>query len=57
MGLVLLIFQAPRLTFELCKVVTRGHSKMLILSLCEHGELQGMLKRRAGNGEAFGMLT
>jgi serine/threonine protein kinase len=49
--------ESHRHLVSLVGVVTRGHPKMLVLSFCEHGELQGMLKRRAGNGEAFGMLT
>jgi len=31
-------------------VVTRGTPKMLVLSFCEHGELQGALKKRAADG-------
>ena len=42
---------------SLVGVVTRGHPKMLVLSFCEHGELQGMLKKRAGDGNAFDMFT
>ena len=49
--------ESHRHLVSLVGVVTRGHPKMLVLSFCEHGELQGMLKRRAGNGDAFGMLT
>ena len=34
-------------------VITRGSPKILVLSFCEHGELQGMLKTRASDGKAF----
>ena len=34
-------------------VITRGKPKVLILSFCEHGELQGKLKKRAADGNAF----
>ena len=42
---------------SLVGVVTRGRPKMLVLSFCEHGELHGLLKKRAANGDAFGTLT
>ena len=38
---------------SLVGVITRGHPKILVLSFCEHGELQGLLKKRAADGEAF----
>ena len=38
-------------------VITRGRPKTLVLSFCEHGELGGMLKKRASNGEAFSLST
>ena len=34
-------------------VITRGSPKVLVLSFCEHGELQGALKKRAADGDAF----
>ena len=34
-------------------VITRGNPKVLVLSFCEHGELQGALKKRAADGDAF----
>ena len=34
-------------------VITRGNPKILILSFCEHGEMQGSLKKRAADGDAF----
>ena len=34
-------------------VITRGSPKVLVLSFCEHGELQGLLKKRAADGDAF----
>ena len=42
---------------SLVGVVTRGHPKMLVLSFCEHGELQGMLKKHAADGDAFAVPT
>ena len=42
---------------SLVGVVTRGHPKLLVLSFCEHGELHGMLKKRAADGDAFDVLT
>ena len=38
---------------SLVGVITRGSPKVLVLSFCEHGELQGLLKKRAADGEAF----
>ena len=38
-------------------VVTRGTPKMLVISYCEHGALQGQLKKRAADGAAFSMRT
>ena len=38
---------------SLVGVITRGSPKVLVLSFCEHGELQGMLKKRAADGDAF----
>ena len=38
---------------SLVGVVTRGNPKVLVLSFCEHGELQGALKQRAADGDAF----
>ena len=34
-------------------VITRGNPKVLVLSFCEHGELQGALKKRVADGDAF----
>ena len=34
-------------------VITRGRPKTLVLSFCEHGEMGGALKKRAGDGDAF----
>ena len=34
-------------------VITRGRPKALVLSYCEHGELSGLLKKRAADGTAF----
>ena len=42
---------------SLVGVVTRGQPKMLVLSFCEHGELEGQLKKRAANGEPFDLCT
>ena len=38
---------------SLVGVITRGNPKVLVLSFCEHGELQGALKKRAADGDAF----
>ena len=38
---------------SLVGVITRGSPKVLVLSFCEHGELQGALKKRAADGDAF----
>ena len=38
---------------SLVGVITRGAPKVLVLSFCEHGELQGALKKRAADGDAF----
>ena len=38
---------------SLVGVITRGTPKILVLSFCEHGELQGLLKKRAADGAAF----
>jgi len=38
-------------------VITRGRPKTLVLSFCEHGELGGALKKRAGDGDAFPLGT
>ena len=38
---------------SLVGVVTRGNPKVLVLSFCEHGELQGALKKRAADGDPF----
>ena len=38
---------------SLVGVITRGSPKVLVLSFCEHGELQGMLKKRLADGDAF----
>ena len=38
---------------SLVGVITRGTPKILVLSFCEHGELQGMLKKRAADGKPF----
>ena len=38
---------------SLVGVITRGNPKILVLSFCEHGELQGLLKKRAADGDAF----
>jgi len=38
---------------SLVGVVTRGRPKVLVISFCEHGELQGRLKKRGADGEAF----
>jgi len=38
---------------SLVGVITRGSPKVLVLSFCEHGELQSALKKRAADGEAF----
>ena len=42
---------------SLIGVVTRGRPKMLVLSLCEHGELQGRLTKNAANGTPFDLAT
>ena len=34
-------------------VITRGRPKALVLSFCEYGELSGLLKKRASDGQAF----
>ena len=34
-----------------------GRPKILVISYCEHGELQGQLKKRAANGFAFDRQT
>ena len=34
-------------------VITRGNPKILVLSFCEHGELQGLLKKRAADGDVI----
>ena len=38
-------------------VITRGNPKILVLSFCEHGELQGLLKKRAADGDAISGKT
>ena len=38
---------------SLVGVITRGNPKVLVLSFCEHGELQGALKKHAADGAAF----
>ena len=38
-------------------VITRGSPKLLCLSFCEHGELQGALKKHAADGDAFPYAT
>ena len=38
---------------SLVGVITRGSPKVLVLSFCEHGELQSALKKRAADGDAF----
>ena len=38
---------------SLVGVVTRGNPKVLVLSYCEHGELQELLKKRCADGAAF----
>ena len=38
---------------SLVGVITRGSPKILVLSFCEHGELQGQLKKRAADGDPF----
>ena len=38
---------------SLVGVVTRGSPKILVLTFCEHGELQGALKKHAADGESF----
>ena len=35
-------------------VITRGSPKVLVLSFCELGELQGLLRKRAADGGVFG---
>ena len=35
-------------------VVTRGNPKVLVVSFCELGELQGLLRKRASDGGVFG---
>ena len=42
---------------SLIGVVTRGRPKMLVLSFCEHGELQGRLTKNAANGTPFDLAT
>ena len=42
---------------SLIGVVTRGKPKMLVLSFCEHGELQGRLQKTAANGTPFDLTT
>ena len=42
---------------SLVGVITRGSPKILVLSFCEHGELQGALKKRAADGDAFSGAT
>ena len=36
---------------SLVGVITRGRPKVLVLSFCEHGELQGRLKKRGADGD------
>ena len=40
---------------QIIGVITRGHPKILVLSYAEHGELQGALKKRAADGQAFAL--
>ena len=42
---------------SLVGVVTHGQPKMLVISFCEHGALDGMLQKRAADGEPFDPAT
>ena len=41
---------------SLVGVITRGHPKVLVLSFCEHGELQGRLKKCGADGTPVPIL-
>ena len=42
---------------SLVGVITVGTPKIVVLSYCEHGALDSMLKKKAANGEAFPLAT